>query len=540
MTRRERLAGWMRVATLRDSPPGFVVSAVAWTFLVLVVLALAAASVWRRRTPPAPPRLAPPRTDDLGSLGLSPARPVGAAPVPASTTATAAPAVALPAGEDDEPGWTYDTSLATTHVEADAPDIGEPPAANAERGSDARPAADAPLAEPVLDTAAHEADALADDAPADDAPGPSGDGVAARPALASPLTAPAAPTFVAPASPLWVAPGPPEHLLASLASCIGGTVAVLRRDADGYHVDALAGLPTAAAPAPLAGDAAYPLDRAPLDRVLSILDGDDLAALTYLPDGSARTALVRALDETPEPRVLVAVTLGVDADHVDADTARLIGDYVNLLAALRADDAAPPDDEWSDDDGADDEPAPTAVADGETPGASANPEPPDELADESVGDETDLDPEVPAFEPSHDAAPRRAPDALPRSVILAGEMAAARAARRPLAFALVTRADAEALLTDDARASTAEADLADLLRGAPRVRRVESFGPLLLAVFLDADADQVPVWARSLGGPPVHVGAVAPAAGDPEAVRRAAAHALERAYAEGAVCQLAD
>jgi len=515
---------------------------VAWTFLVLVVLALAAASVWRRRTPPAPPPRPPaplPRADDLGTLGLSPARPVGAPAMP--TSAAASPAVPAPPADDagpeeDEPGWTYDTGHAATPAGTPATD------------------------EAPLDTPAEVAgDEIADEAPTNDTP--LGDGVAtARPTLASPLTAPAAPSFVAPDSPLWVTPGPPEHLLASLAACIGGTVAVLRRAADGYHVDALAGLPTGAAPAPLAADGAHPLDRAPLDRVLSILDGDDLAALTYLPDGSARTALVRALDETSEPRVLVAVTLGVEADHVDADTARLIGDYVNLLAALRADDApaAPDEDEdldaepltdaaLEDNDAAPDAGDAPEVADDVVDDGDAS-EPTDDAAPEAPGGETTGDASDPAdghpvveVASPREAAPRRAPDALPRSVILAGEIAAARAARRPLAFALVTRADAEALLDDTGDgAARAEAELAALLRAAPRVRRVESFGPLLLAAFLDAEPDQVPVWARSLGGPPLHVGAVAPAAGDPEAVRRAAARALERAYAQGAVCLLAD
>jgi hypothetical protein len=215
----------------------------------------------------------------------------------------------------------------------------------------------------------------------------------------------------------------------------------------------------------------------------------------------------------------------VDADHVDADTARLIGDYVNLLAALRA-DAAPADDEHPDDADLDDDRPEVDLPEVDLPEATGD--------DEPAGDET--------FAPAVAVETRttRPPEALPRSVILAGEIAAAREARRALAFALVTRADAETLLADEARADAAETDLAALLRAAPRVRRVESFGPLLLAVFLDAEADQVPTWAKSLGGPAVRVGAVAPAAGDPEAVRRAAARALERAYADDVVCLLAD
>lgn len=498
-----------------------------WTFLVLVVLALAVATAWRRRTPPpsarrpsgARPSLSAP-DDDLRSLGLSEVRPAGSSrpdgvrpegprldgPRPVARRAEPPPEPepepeTAAEWDDDGPSWTFDTTSAP--------------------GPAAAPAAEDEAAPSVDDTLSA---LLGEARPADEVDAtPVTDADAERPpSHAAPLTSVRpAPAYVASGSPLWVAPGPPEHLLASLAACIGGTVAVLRRTAGGaYVVDALAGLDLPAPPAPLTAAGAHPLDRAPLDRYLSVLDGDDLGALAYLPAGTARSALIRALDETPEPRVLVAVTLGVDAERVDPDTARLVGDYVDLLATLRAD--APAADEASDD-----ETSPEA----DRNGAEAAPQPEASAATMAATVAT-----------SHVEAGGRAPAGLPRSVILAGEIADARETRRPLAFALVTRADADAVLADEARTTSAEADLAARLRAAPRVRRVERFGALVFGVFLDATPDQVAPWARALSGKgdALRVGAVAPAGGSADAVREMATLALEEAYAQGTVCVVTD
>ncbi len=489
---------------------------------MLVVLALVVASAlrWRqtvaareRRALPRP--VVPPGGDPLSTFGLSAVRP--AAPRPREATPAddadrpdlasrepTRPAAPPPPSDwtDDAPSWTFDP-------ESDVPSDPLPIEVDDEAHPDDRlappPAAEAPAAE-----------APAAEAPAD----------AERPARhAAPLTSSRpAPAAVRPDSRLWDPPGPAEHLLASLAACTGGTVAVLRHDGDRYHVEALAGLDAHPWPAPLdtPDDDLHPLDRAPLDRVLSVLDGDGLDALTYLAPGLAEAALVRALDESDAPRVLVAITLAVGADHVDLATATLVGDYVDLLATLRAD-------------------APAVASVGEP------------MADEDSGgdewataedDSATDDPDVDILEAvTAPGAARREAEPLPRSVILMGEIAAAREARRDLAFALVTVGHAEALLDgDEAMAEAAETELETRLRAAPRVRRVEPFGPLLFGVFLDAAPDQVSPWARALSekGPTLHVGAVAPAAGAPDAVRAAATTALEDAYSQNVVCVVVD
>lgn len=493
-------------------------SVLGWTFLVLVVLALAVASVLRRRpggfsgdrrasSRPTPPAGTLPASSGNETLGLSSVRPAVPRAEPVAVPRAQPVAVPRPAptdpevrpepsrawsDEEPEPSWTFDGS------------------------ADPEPAA--PLATATRESAARESAARETDEPAPDA----------APAHASPVPTPhsaplssarPAPSAVHPESPLWDPPGPAEHLLASLAACTGGTVAVLRHDGERYHVDALAGLAVASWPAPLdARGGEHPLDRAPLDRLLSILDGDDLDALTYLAPGAAQTALIRALDETEPPRVLVATTLAVGAERVDLATARLVGDYVDLLATLRAD--TPPladaDDEYVD------------THDAPAPHDAAEPDDDDERSD----DRGEARP-----------AERREPEPLPRSVILTGEIAAARDARRDLAFALVTLADAEDLLDGPAGpAANAEAALEARLRAAARVRRVEPFGPLLYGVFLDAAPDQVAPWARALSGtgPALHIGAVAPASGGADAVRDMATLALEDAYAQRVVCVVLD
>ncbi|MEM1116092.1 MAG: hypothetical protein AAF845_08335 [Bacteroidota bacterium] len=180
-------------------------------------------------------------------------------------------------------------------------------------------------------------------------------------------------------------------------------------------------------------------------------------------------ACVRALDAPPSRRALLVVGVGEHAP--DEATTALIGRYADLLAEI-----------------------------------------------------TDLD----EPEPAEPAAP------VPRAVLIEEEQAACAEAGDPLAFALVTLADAEALLTQDTpeTVAAAEAALRDRLGEAPSVRRVEPFGDLLFGVFLDLDREGAAAWCRDLAqaDPPLFIGAVAPADGDPQAVREAATEALRDAY----------
>ena len=133
---------------------------------------------------------------------------------------------------------------------------------------------------------------------------------------------------------------------------------------------------------------------------------------------------------------------------------------------------------------------------------------------------------LPAAEP--DEAP------VPRAVIIAEEQAAALDDGRPLAFALVTLADAEDQLTKGTPESVAQASasLRDRLETADDVRRVEPFGDLLFGVFVDRDREGAAAWCNTLASadPPLFIGAVAPADGDPADVRAAATSALRDAY----------
>lgn len=123
---------------------------------------------------------------------------------------------------------------------------------------------------------------------------------------------------------------------------------------------------------------------------------------------------------------------------------------------------------------------------------------------------------------------------VPRSEIIAQEQQTALDADRPLAFALVTLADAEVRLTRHTpeAVALAESDLRDRLETAPDVRRVEPFGDLLFGAFLDLAPADAADWCGTLasGEPPLFIGAVAPADGDPVAIRDAAAQALRDAY----------
>ena len=121
-----------------------------------------------------------------------------------------------------------------------------------------------------------------------------------------------------------------------------------------------------------------------------------------------------------------------------------------------------------------------------------------------------------------------------RVAVIEGEQEAARAEGRPLAFALVTLAEAEDVLGREAPAEVAEAErrLRRRLDTDDAVRRTEPFGDILVGVFLDLEPDGVAAWCErtSAGSPALFIGAVAPVDGDAADVRDAAASALHDAY----------
>lgn len=148
---------------------------------------------------------------------------------------------------------------------------------------------------------------------------------------------------------------------------------------------------------------------------------------------------------------------------------------------------------------------------------------------------TALTPASVAAEPLH-TAPEGADESapVPRAAIIRQEQEAAAAEGSPLAFALVTLADAEERLTQHTPEEVARAssDLRNRLEDADHVRRVEPFGDLLFGVFIDRDPTGAATWCGTLsaGDPPLFIGAVAPADGEPTDVRDAAASALRDAY----------
>jgi hypothetical protein len=294
-----------------------------------------------------------------------------------------------------------------------------------------------------------------------------------------PRPRPAAP-YVRPGSALWPEGGRAAALaLASLAEHAGGPAAVLVRDdeADAYTVEARA--PAAGRPPEPVPAASCPLRRAPQDRALTRLQADDVDGI-HAVVGTTGAVYTRALAAPPAaPAFLVVAAHGApDADLLDR--------YADLLAALTALD-------------------PESAA-----GPSA----------------ADLPAEAPAARPADEPV-------VPRAEIIREEQGAAGRVGRPLAFALVTLADAEALLEGDPAAlAEAEAALRDRLDAADGVRRVEPFGDLLFGAFLDLDPEGAAGWCDVLasGEPPLFIGAVAPADADPTAVRDAAAEALRDAY----------
>ena len=215
-----------------------------------------------------------------------------------------------------------------------------------------------------------------------------------------------------------------------------------------------------------------PLDRVPQDDLLTVLP-EALGPLADLVGGPR--AYARALAPEPAPRVYLVV--GTDQTDDDPVVVAQLERYADLLASL------------------------VDLGDG--------------------------DPQGEADPSAEDGAP------VPRAVLIADEQEAAVAAGRPLAFALVTLADAEELLeAGGPDLSAAQAALRQRLEDAPHAQRVEPFGDLLVGVFLDLEPGPMAAWCDDLasGDPPVFIGAVAPADGDAGAVRDAAAEALQDAY----------
>ncbi|PAP78331.1 hypothetical protein BSZ37_18845 [Rubrivirga marina] len=267
------------------------------------------------------------------------------------------------------------------------------------------------------------------------------------------------------------------HLLASLAGHVGGGVAIVRHDGRQHLVEARTD-----------GGSLVPVDGRRFD-----LDGDTWLASDAL-GGLAGAVGARARAIPVGDAVLL---IGGDADAADP--------YFDLLELVLPESALEPS-----------RPA-SARASAEAPERAPEVDDVDEMDDFDLGDEE-----------AAEAAP------VPRATIIAEEQAEARDAERPLAFALVTLADAEERLTGHApeAVARAEAELRERLETAPDVRRIEPFGDLLFGVFLALAPAGAAAWCDRLasGDPPLFIGAVAPADGDPTDVRNAAARALHDAY----------
>jgi hypothetical protein len=526
-----------------------------WIFLALVTAALAAATALRRRPAPRPPEVDRlPGRDDLAGLGLSevravssarPAAPVAVAvarpvatPVSARATPARQEAATAEASPSNASGW-IDDLLDDEHPQ---------------------PAVATAVPEPVSATSVPETPAETPAETSDEAVWTFDHSAAetAEPVAGPDLPSPGRSFYVRDGQALWPEDATPAALLAaSLAARLGGSVAVVRHDGPSYVVELLAGPAGASAhPEPMPADG-HPLHAVPRTGDLTLLDDGDRHALTYLadPEAAVGQVLAGALTAPPHPRVLLVADLPPGAPEVDEATAVLVGHYADLLADLSH---APAGDGW----GESDEDGPADAADGvEAEMTETGPEPTDSAEPGDVGGSAEDDSAATdeaagtTSEPAADrAADRAAPATVarpsrgrtepvppPRGVILSAEIAAARDARRPLVFALVTLADAEAVLrggVDDV--ARAEAALRKRLSAAPTVRRVEPFGDLLLGAFLDAEGPEVAAWAARLSsaGPALLVGAV-PAAGSPDVVRATATAALQSAYEQEAVCVVA-
>ena len=329
---------------------------------------------------------------------------------------------------------------------------------------------------------------------------------AARPVAqrASPPPSPPAPMsserYAAAHSPLWrtAAPGAVAALLDSLVAALGAQSAALLRydeDGDAYVVDALAGMarPYAASFA-AEGNALHQVDG---DRSISLLEADALDALRYHaePEAAAGHAAALALDGPPM-RVLLVADGAPGTSPFEGRALKHLGAYADLLGHLL--DAA----------------ATVPAGAEETP-------------------------------PASDAQAGAAKEVRPRADIIAEEMAAARAAERPLAFALVVPRDVEAIEEAGREAvSEAEDALFERLRAVEWSDRVERFGELLAGVFCPTGPTLAETWAERVAatGPPVHIGVALLRArhADAEALRADAAEALRTAYERGEGCVIVE
>ncbi|MFN3596001.1 MAG: hypothetical protein ACK41D_01870 [Rubricoccaceae bacterium] len=489
--------------------------------LVLLLLALVAGAVyvWARREGRLPGRPAPgPRAlpeDDRASLGLGEVRPKQPAASPRDEAALA------PA-----------PSPATAPSSAPAP----PPVG---ASSSARPA---PPSRPVP-----------------------------RAGDAGPRRAGA---FVRIGSPLWrdteKTARAAGHLLESLAATTGGTAALLRYVGvdDNYAVEVLAGAATRAQPAPLPAPG-NPLHRAPQDRVVSALDADAFGALAYHADPATTVgqALVRAVAPPPAPRLLLVLDVPAGAPPLGAHGLRLIGQHADLLADLLgyelAPDAGDPEaivpppadrgsaaDAWLDAAAAEDESAAlvpededwteddldAAVADAVAAGA---------LAEAAAGRQDA--PGARADAGAHDADAHDA-DAAPaprsRLELIASHMADARRRGFPLALAIVTLQDAEAIYARGEQAvEAATTALLARLAAVEGTREAEVFGDLLVGALCEADERDAMHWAKDAhaAGDPIYVGLALldDRHAAPEQLREDASAALQEAYRQGEFCVIA-
>ncbi len=151
--------------------------------------------------------------------------------------------------------------------------------------------------------------------------------------------------------------------------------------------------------------------------------------------------------------------------------------------------------------------------------------------------------------PAVSGAKRR--DARPRRDIIAEEIAAARAAGRPLALALVMCSDADDVRRSAAERTKVEGALTQRLAESVDGLRVERFGELMAGVFFSAEAGEVEAWALRIqeelpqssdllgGGITVGVAMLMDRHDEADELRADAAAALQEAFESGACTILA-
>jgi hypothetical protein len=300
------------------------------------------------------------------------------------------------------------------------------------------------------------------------------------------------------------------QLLDSLRGALDArAVALLRYNeaADAYEVAGRAGEGFGGVSSfPAAGNA---LHRVSPDGSIALLEPDAFGALRYHARPDATVGHAAALAVEAAGRHLLVADRGTDDGPFAPPQLDLLGDYADLAARLL--------------------------------GASPGPRPPVKEAGAAApvgATEADLDADLEALFAA-EAVPAAAP--LPqRRAILAEEMAAAREAGRPLAFALVVPREAEP--PDEAAADHAAVEdaLRARLEAAEGTARVERFGDGLMGAFCYLDAAEAEDWAGRVAdaGEPVHIGVAVLGAQheDPDALRADAAAALHEAYERDETC----